>query len=385
MNTELTAILNIVAAIEADTSNIFDNLSSRERVGLAAAIRETGATSDIATRISEILTIYHELDNEGYPQLSLYDKLIIACFAKKGMTGGNDTIDPVTAVAGVEALATLTFGGETDSDLAEGDTITVGAITLTAVANDATPADYEFCIDHDKETTAENVVAAFDAIPGVSVLPFTAAVDDATVVFTAKEAGVAGNLIEVSVETEGDTAFDDETFTGGVDEVEATEGFPGRVLVKDDNIYIKTESEYKQVSRNVFVVKKTIGNIGVTADYNFVTAANTTAQIIELEDVVPAFARILDLFTITNAAFTNLGDLTVNVGLTSGEDEFVAEGSLSPVNSIGQQAVGGSFAGAISASAQSIFVEATPENQWGSATPVGKMTVYVIYVDAVNV
>lgn len=57
---------------------------------------------------------------------------------------------------------------------------------------------------------------------------------------------------------------------------------------------------------NVKTKKFTIGGVGVAGcDYNFETAANVTEQVIDLGAILPAFARILDVKTITRAAFNS--------------------------------------------------------------------------------
>ena len=55
---------------------------------------------------------------------------------------------------------------------------------------------------------------------------------------------------------------------------------------------------------NVKTVKKVIGGVGVAdCDFNFDTAANVTEQVFNLGAIVPAFARVLDVKTVTTEAF----------------------------------------------------------------------------------
>lgn len=57
---------------------------------------------------------------------------------------------------------------------------------------------------------------------------------------------------------------------------------------------------------NVKTVKKTIGGVSVQdCDFNFATADNVTEQPIDLGAIVPAFARVLDVKTITEVAFAH--------------------------------------------------------------------------------
>jgi hypothetical protein len=135
------------------------------------------------------------------------------------------------------------------------------------------------------------------------------------------------------------------------------------------------------------VVKKTIGNVGVTGcDFNFVTAANHTEQCIDLGEIIPAKARLVDIFVHTDAAFTNLGALVTDVGFTTGSGALIVAADITALAAILQPAVGAAFTWvAIIATAQHIWINADPANNWNSATPVGKMSVYVTYVDVTDV
>jgi len=163
-----------------------------------------------------------------------------------------------------------------------------------------------------------------------------------------------------------------------------TQGRLWKTSPEDISEYVKTDlniEPYKAVK----TVKKTIGNIGVTADFNFVTGANKTEQIIDLGTIIPAYARILDVIVVTNAAFTNLGALSTDVGTSSGGGELIGAANNTALNALLQPAVGAGFTlVAISGSAGHVYVNVTPTNNWDSATPVGKMSVYVTYVDRTN-
>jgi hypothetical protein len=141
-------------------------------------------------------------------------------------------------------------------------------------------------------------------------------------------------------------------------------------------------------SHNKFkVVKKTIGNVGVPGcDFNFVTAANHTEQCIDLGAIIPAKARLIDVFVFTDAAFTNLGALVTDVGLTTGTNGLIAAADITALNAILQPAVGAAFTWiAISASAQNVWINADPANNWNSANPVGKMSVYITFIDVTGI
>lgn len=134
-------------------------------------------------------------------------------------------------------------------------------------------------------------------------------------------------------------------------------------------------------------VKKTIGNVGVVGcDFNFVSANNTTEQCIDLGTIIPAKARLVDIFVFTDAAFTNLGALTSDVGFTTGSGALIAAANNTALNAILQPAVGAAFTWvAIIATAQHIWVNVAPTEKWNAATPVGKMSAYITYVDVTGI
>lgn len=60
------------------------------------------------------------------------------------------------------------------------------------------------------------------------------------------------------------------------------------------------------VFSNIKTVKKTIGGVGVAGcDFNFATAANANQQNLDLGAIIPAFARVLDIKTVTKEAFNS--------------------------------------------------------------------------------
>lgn len=69
---------------------------------------------------------------------------------------------------------------------------------------------------------------------------------------------------------------------------------------------------------SVRTVKKTIGGVGVAScDFNFVTADNVTEQPINLGAIVPAFARVLDVKTVTEVAFAHAATGTAHRAVTT--------------------------------------------------------------------
>ena len=136
--------------------------------------------------------------------------------------------------------------------------------------------------------------------------------------------------------------------------------------------------------KSVQTVKKTIGGIGVSADFNFTTAANTTEQVINLGAIVPAKARIVDVFTFTDAVFTGATTLVADVGTTSGGGELIGSATIYAANAITAAPNAGAFIATPSASATSIYLNATPGANWSNVT-AGKVSVYVTFINVTNI
>lgn len=131
-------------------------------------------------------------------------------------------------------------------------------------------------------------------------------------------------------------------------------------------------------------VKKTIGGIGITADFNFVTAANITEQPIDLGAIVPARARVVDVYLVTDAAFTGATTLVADVGNVSGGAEFIASATIFDTNAVLALANAGACPVAPNVAASKVWVNATPGANWSLVT-AGKVSVYVTYIDVTNI
>jgi hypothetical protein len=118
----------------------------------------------------------------------------------------------------------------------------------------------------------------------------------------------------------------------------------------------------------------------VVADFNFSPDANTTEQSIEIEDVIPAFARIVDVVIRTSAEFTGATTLVADVGTTEGGAELIASATIHDEDAIIAVAVEDAFPVAPVAAASSIFVNATPGANW-DLVAVGKCTVNITYIE----
>jgi hypothetical protein len=133
---------------------------------------------------------------------------------------------------------------------------------------------------------------------------------------------------------------------------------------------------------NVKTVKKTIGGVGVTGcDFNFVTAANTNEQVIDLGAIIPALARILDVKTHTPVGFASGSTtLVAETGISSSGNELIASATVMAKDAITAAAHAEALNNAPSASAAHVYVSATPGANW-SAVTTGKIDVYITYIE----
>lgn len=130
----------------------------------------------------------------------------------------------------------------------------------------------------------------------------------------------------------------------------------------------------------MITVKKTIGGVGVAAcDFNFVTAADQVEQVIDLGSIIPAKARVLDIFTFTDAAFTGAVSLSTEAGNTSSGHEFLGAADIIAANAINAMATDHDMTVVPNVAATKIYVSATPGANWSLVT-AGKMTVCVTYI-----
>lgn len=155
----------------------------------------------------------------------------------------------------------------------------------------------------------------------------------------------------------------------------------GTQLINNYSIFYKAMLNGRDFSINgLATVKKIIGGVGVAdCDFNFVTAANTTEQVITLGAIVPAGARIVSVSTYTTAVFTGATTLVAEIGTASSGADFIASASIYAANAITATAAGGVFIAAPFSTATTVYVSATPGANWSSVT-AGKVTVYVTYI-----
>ena len=149
-----------------------------------------------------------------------------------------------------------------------------------------------------------------------------------------------------------------------------------------------TELYAADAARRVKTKVFTIGAVGVAGcDFNFATAANTTAQAKNLGAIIPAFGQILSVVAKTDTTFAGTGITAfgVTMGTTSGGTEIAASADLILKDAINQPAVGAGYTLiAVSKDAKSIYIGGTPTGGNWSALTAGKLSVYVTYLDNVN-
>jgi hypothetical protein len=133
---------------------------------------------------------------------------------------------------------------------------------------------------------------------------------------------------------------------------------------------------------NLKTVKVLIGGLGVTGcNFNFVTAANTTEQRIDLGSIIPALARVMDVKIHTEVGFhSNTTTLVATVGNQSAGHEFVGSATIMAINAINAMVQDHFLAVAPAAAASKVWVNATPGANWSNAT-LGRIAVYITYLE----
>lgn len=131
--------------------------------------------------------------------------------------------------------------------------------------------------------------------------------------------------------------------------------------------------------------KFVIGAVGVAGcDFNVVTAANTTQQVINLGAIVPARSRVRDVVWVTDVLFagTSITAVTVEAGNSSSGAQFFADTDVILKDAIGQTAVGAGYTPvAIVAAASNVYIGIAPTGGNWAALLAGKASVYVTYED----
>lgn len=132
-------------------------------------------------------------------------------------------------------------------------------------------------------------------------------------------------------------------------------------------------------------VYKTIGYPGHSStDYTWTANGNTSQQVITLTDIVPAYAKVLDvvMITTTNCRYGgNTDDTFVAEGGTSSSgSQLWSDADLDDVGDIGEVGTGSAYEIATSSSSASLYISGTPGLDWDGMIS-GDWVVAVTYTD----
>ena len=144
---------------------------------------------------------------------------------------------------------------------------------------------------------------------------------------------------------------------------------------------IQTLNAANAASNTVKTIKKIIGGVGVSGcDFNFATAANTTEQVIDLGTIIPAYTRILDVFTYTLETFTGATTLVAEAGTASSGHELLGSATIYAKDAVVAPADLAHQLINPGATAKHIYLSATPGANWSGVT-AGKLVIYITYID----
>ena len=126
-------------------------------------------------------------------------------------------------------------------------------------------------------------------------------------------------------------------------------------------------------------VVKTIGHPGeTTTDYAFDGDADSNAQNLEIEDIIPTNARVIDVVLITTEAWDDGIDMAA--GNASAGTQYFTATAMETLADIGQPTTGAEFQVAINAAITSVWIQGNPDNNWEDIT-TGECSVIVTYID----
>jgi hypothetical protein len=156
---------------------------------------------------------------------------------------------------------------------------------------------------------------------------------------------------------------------------------PDSTVDADHDLSIYQNLRSLDVNKTVRTVKYTIGAVGSASTLHFHTEDGTTEQCIDLGAIVPALARIVDVFVHTSVGFDGVTSLTVDVGPTTGTNTYIASADIVTHDAILSMAhATGHLAAPNATTATNVWVNATPGAHWDLNT-VGQLDVYVTYID----
>jgi hypothetical protein len=174
-----------------------------------------------------------------------------------------------------------------------------------------------------------------------------------------------------------------------IDALDAAIGFEAQMSGSPVTV-TKTGTVFQMIDqldtyKSVRTIKKTIGAPGLGGvDFNFTSAANQTEQVINLGALIPAKARLVDIFSHTDAVFTGAVSLAADFGTTSGGDELIASGTVYAAQAILAAANAGAFIATPAAAATNVYGNFTPGANWDQVT-AGSLSVYITVIDVTHV
>jgi len=147
-----------------------------------------------------------------------------------------------------------------------------------------------------------------------------------------------------------------------------------------DSKYGRWEMEAIELSNDMTrAVVKTIGHPGeTTTDYAFDGDADSNAQNLEIEDIIPANARVVDVVLITTEAWDDGIDMAA--GNASAGTQYITATAMETLADIGQPSLGQWPDVNINAAATSVWIQGNPDNNWEDIT-TGECSLIVTYID----
>ena len=291
-----------------------------------------------------------DIQNKGVSKFSVDGAGAVACGAIAGTTISGTAVSCTTIApssyclpktvkktiggGGIKAQGTITISG---TPVAE-ETMVIGAVTYTFKAARAVAG--EITINANNATQVSNICTALTA-DSTDVVGTDGTGD--TVVVTAAAVGTAGNALPFTESATG-------VAVNGTGTLGAT----------------------------------TAGVNAVTADFNFANADNTSEQVIDLGSIVPARARVIDIYTVTEAQFTGATSLVAELGNTSSGHEFINSATIYAANAVLPMAADHFLTVVPNVAASKVYVSATPGANW-SLVSAGKVSVYVTYIDVAGI
>jgi hypothetical protein len=183
------------------------------------------------------------------------------------------------------------------------------------------------------------------------------------------------------------------TVNDNIDALDASIGFEAQMSGTPKTV-TKTGTVFQMLdqldtAKSVQTVKKTISWSGGSGTFKFPSANNATPANIDLGAIIPASARVLDVFLKCRVASVFSGGATTLVaglGNASAGTQFVASATIYAINVLLQPAVGAGFTlVAINAAATNLWLtNITPGANWNTQT-AGDYDVYITYIDITNI